>query len=103
MSLIDAIPKEWKSIIESHREEIVNIERSEEIVRTFGLTTKEINKIALKDIYWKLLRSKIEKPTCISSWNKKYCFEFSEGEWRQIFNLSKNLQGILELQNFRQR
>ena len=52
MSLIDAIAKEWKStgIIKSHREEIVNIERSEEFIRTFGLSTKEINKIASKDI-----------------------------------------------------
>ena len=44
------------------------------------------------NIIYKLLRSKIEKPTCISSWNKKYRFEFfSECEWKQIFELSKNL------------
>ena len=91
MSLVDAIPKEWKAIIKSHRDEIINIERSEEIIRTFGLSTKEINKIASKDIYWKLLKNKIEKPTCISSWNKKYGLEFSECEWKQIFKLSKNL------------
>ncbi len=101
MSLIDAIPKEWKSIIKSDRDEIINIQKHEEIVRTFGLAIKPIDKITSKDIYWKLLGEKIKQPTCVSSWQRKFYFEFTESEWKTTFKLPSKLTKdvkVIELQ-----
>ena len=94
MSLIDAIPKEWKAILKAHREEIITIEKSEEVSRKFGSSVKSIEKIESNDIYWKLLRNKIQKPTCIAAWNKKYSFEFSECEWKKILPRSTKRQKL---------
>ena len=100
MSIIDAIPKQWKEIIKLDRGSVCEEQASSEIERKFGSSIKVLTKIESKDIYWKLTKAHATKPSCIKNWAEKYNFVFEECEWKKIFQLVFDLTKDVKVREF---
>lgn len=86
MSLIDAIPLNWRLEIKKNR--ILPTNPHEEAIHiALTKTYKPISLTKSKELYWLLKGGKKEKPTCIQKWLEKKDFEFTELQWKRIFTL----------------
>jgi hypothetical protein len=100
MSVIDAIPQNWKLIIKHHKEETTNFDMQYSCSRKFGTSIKPIEKIQSRHIYWKFIYEHFTEPTCIQSWKRTYGFEFEEKEWKCVFELPHLLTKDVKLKEF---
>jgi hypothetical protein len=90
MSLIDAIPQQWRKYIKLQRPVIMN-PQGEEIYVKLNQNSKPIYLTTTKEIYWYLTDRSKCKPTCIENWSIKYNVEYSDAVWKKIFSLSSNI------------
>jgi hypothetical protein len=99
MSLIDAIPSEWRKKIKSSH--LVPIcPKEEAIFLTLKNKSKPINLVKSKEIYWYLNDKNKCTPTCIKSWNDKYDINFTDLEWKHIFSLPISITADTKLREF---
>ena len=73
-SIIHAIPNQWKYAIKN--QEVCEKRMS-----------FDVNRIKGTSVYWKIIESKQENPTCVKSWFDKYSLQYSKDEWKCIFKL----------------
>ena len=87
MSIIDAIPREWKLILKSLDQQQI-LQRSQ---------NKDITKFKSKEIYWNCIKK--TTPTCKMSWNKMD-ISLTDSEWKYIYTLIHKLTQNCKLKEF---
>jgi len=87
MSLIDAIPAQWRKILkqQSFHVNVCNINESP--FCNIEKNDKDIQTIKSSQIYWHLLSENKTKPTCITSWGSVLEINEDEKLWSSIFTL----------------
>ena len=88
MGLIDAVPKLWKKQLTTMG------------VLSEGAVTSNITKISSRKIYWIMINSIHQEPSCINSWKNNYNIIFKPNEWKKIFLLPRPLSLDTKLQEF---
>ncbi len=99
MSLIDAIPLRWRSMLKQQNiPQAINI--SEEPLYC-SLENNEINIHKLKSnyVYWHIIKKMQRKPTCIESWNKRLNITLDTTNWKSIFCLPHQCTNNLEIKD----
>ena len=99
MSLIDAIPSEWRKMLKSQR--VIPMQPHMEDV--FININKQIKPIAIQSsraIYWHFMSKNIVHPTCIKNWSEKYKIEFPDLIWKKIFSLPHSITQHTKLREF---
>ena len=87
MSMIDAIPIQWKNILTTQNipDNVCNTE--ENPVVHFKNGDKDIYNVKLSDIYWKIVNTSDAQPTCIKSWSKRLELDPKSENWKQWFTI----------------
>ena len=68
MSLIDAIPLEWKRLMRTNKREPIDPHNEGLYVKLFKCE-KPVSTIKSRHVYWHI--HKMSQPSCIINWNKK--------------------------------
>ena len=89
MSLIHAIPIEWKNKIKSCTFPIHIIDNTEDPHIKINDQHKNITQVKSRDIYLKLLKLQELKPNCIEAWNSRLDLNLGVKDWAYIFTLPK--------------
>ena len=71
--IMSAIPREWKSLINSTKPNYKFIRKGELNVRV-GSIDKHIVKVTCKDFYWHLVNKNYTTPTAIGKWEELYYY-----------------------------
>ena len=89
MSLIDAIPVQWRRQLKHFNATAVN--NAELPYLKINDSQRAILLLSSKDVYRQILRPKEGTPSCIENWNKRLAdTKVSFDEWKQIFCLPKD-------------
>ena len=89
MSLVDAIPVQWRRQLKNFSAAAVN--NAELPHLKIKDRQRAILLVISKDIYWEILRPREGTPSCIENWNRRIPgTEVSLEEWKQIFCLPKD-------------
>jgi hypothetical protein len=99
MSLVDAIPLDWRLQLKKYK--LIPTNPQQEAVHIKLLTiSKPISLTNARELYW-LQKERIkEKPSCINKWLEKYQFEFTETQWKFIFSLPLTITLNAKLREF---
>jgi hypothetical protein len=83
----DAIPQEWRKVLQSMKIPPGAISFNETITLNVNKNPKNLAALTNKDIYWILVKNKQAPPNITqSSWNK---LTLSKDQWREIFTIPK--------------
>ncbi|MCP3901139.1 MAG: hypothetical protein GY707_15650, partial [Desulfobacteraceae bacterium] len=87
MSLIDAIPKEWRKMLKNHTlsHEVRN--KDEPPYYCNGKCEIPLLKLTSNRIYWDKIDSNLQNPTCITSWSKRINVATDKQFWKHAFTL----------------
>ncbi len=99
MSLIDAIPKEWRKMLKNHTlsHEVCN--KDEPPYYCNGKCEIPLLKLTSNRIYWDKIDSNLQNPTCITSWSKRINVATDKQFWKHAFTLPPQ-NGIKTLQGY---
>ena len=88
ISLIDAIPANWRNLLKQQNTNdttnILDINQNPTLYVNKNL--KDINNTKSREVYWTLINKNEKTPTCIESW-KKESLDFGTKQWESIFIL----------------
>jgi hypothetical protein len=99
MSLIDAIPLNWRLHLKNNKFQPINPDL-ESVHITLKTISKPVNLTNSKEIYWLLKDQSKVIPPCINKWREKHHFEFTEQQWKYIFNLPSTITQNTKLREF---
>ena len=87
ISLIDAIPKEWRKMlkIQTLSHEIHN--KNELPYYCYGINEIPLLKLTSNRIYWDRIDNNLQNPTCITSWSKRINVTTDKQFWKHAFTL----------------
>ena len=89
MSLIDAIPVQWRKQLKNfNAAPVSNTELPHLKIKD---RSRAILLLSSKDLYWQIMQPKEGTPSCIKKWNKRLAdITVTLEEWKQIFCLPKD-------------
>ena len=87
MSIIDAIPCKWKRILKIQNLPAILCNVNENPILHLQNTDKDLSMINSSDIYWKIISTFKDVPTCINSWSSRLNLETDIRDWTQRFTL----------------
>ena len=99
MSLIDAIPCEWRKMLKSQRT-VPMQPHMEEVFININKQMKPITIQSSRAIYWHLTSKNMVHPTCMKNWSEKYKVEFPDQIWKKIFSLPHSITQNTKLREF---
>ena len=85
MSLIDAIPQQWRLQLKANNPQLVN--HDELPFLKINGRDKIVTLLSSKDLYWKFLATKEDIPSCINNWNDRLKLNLAVDDWKNIFTL----------------
>ena len=88
MGFIDAVPKSWKK-------QLATMVLSDDSSGILNVTN-----ISSRKIYWIMIDTIQQEPSCINSWKINYNISFTPEEWEKIFILPRSLSLDTKLQEF---
>ena len=91
MSIVDAIPREWRQLIKNCNFPPYVIKDKELPHLKINDQYKNITQIKSNEIYLKLLKQQEKEPSCISNWNTRLNLDLQREDWAYIFTLPKTL------------
>jgi hypothetical protein len=83
-SLVHAIPREWKNIVQGNNN-IQNIIHFMKCTVKYKESNKQICELNTKDFYVILLDNISERPTSENTWKQKTDLDLNEEEWKEIY------------------
>jgi hypothetical protein len=100
-SLISAIPKEWKKLLNDNRNLNMNylVFRDTNII--IDNRTRQITDINTRELYWHILKACTKRPTSEIKWQEKTDLNLNNEEWATIYTLNNEVtrdNNILNLQ-----
>lgn len=99
MSLVDAIPTRWRTMINKNQVIPLN-PKAEAIYVSLNKTMKPVTLVKSKEIYWHQNNKQKCSPKCIEKWNLYYNLNFSDTEWKTIFCLPHTITCDTKLREF---
>ena len=87
MSLIDAIPKEWKQLLKKQTINTSICSVDEPPFCKMENIERNIQAIKSAELYWYCISKNITIPTCIKSWKDRINVQQDESFWKKIFIL----------------
>ena len=98
MSLIDAIPLQWRLQLKSKNLQLVNHDELP-FLKISG-RDKIITLLSSKDLYWKILATEEDIPSCINNWNDRLNLNLTVDDWKTFLPLLSRLceKHVLEMQ-----
>lgn len=89
MGIIDAIPKQWRQILNRCNFPTNLINNTEEPHIAINDQSKNITQVTSREIYFKLLKEQETRPNCINAWNIRLNTNLNTEDWSKIFTLPK--------------
>ena len=81
MSVIDAIPKEWRKQLKHFNPSSVN--NQEPLYISLNGGEKVLSKVTSREIYWKILSLREGTPSCIKNWNQRLDSPIKPEDWKK--------------------
>ena len=85
ISMIHAIPDKWKKLIRAQTIPSDICKLSENPIFVKGTCATDVQLIKSSDIYWKMINSFTDKPSCINAWSHRLNVNFGADEWKSVF------------------
>ena len=99
MSLIDAIPPQWRIMLKQQNiSHTLNISE-EPLYCRLGNKEININKLKSNTVYWHIIKNIQCKPTCIDSWNQRLNIKYDIAKWKSIFCLPNQCINDFKIKN----
>ena len=87
MSLIDAIPNDWKKTLKSQTVRLTTCNVNEPPYCKLGLKECNVHIVTSSEIYWYTMHKEKKTPTCINSWKERINVTENELYWKAVFTL----------------